>query len=165
MKSCYDCKQEKAYSTFHHSRNRRDGHAVICKECIRTRFLIWQKNNPEKAAARHQRYRVRHPERLRLRALTTQRKNPARVNANTQMRNARKTKAAPKWLNRIQKLEMKEWYNLAKWMERHYGNKWHVDHIIPLKGKNVSGLHVPWNLQVITADENIKKGNRVHNPR
>lgn len=35
-----------------------------------------------------------------------------------------------------------------------------IDHIIPFKGKNVSGLHVSWNLQYLTPEENMKKGNR-----
>jgi len=37
----------------------------------------------------------------------------------------------------------------------------HVDHIVPLKGQNVSGFHCEYNLQILTATENIKKSNKL----
>ena len=66
-------------------------------------------------------------------------------------RRARKLQATPKWCD-IEKI--KEIYmNCPKGYE--------VDHIIPLKGENVSGLHVPENLQYLTKSENCSKGNKV----
>lgn len=73
-------------------------------------------------------------------------------------RRAIKLKAIPSWadLNKVKLI-----YKKAKELEKETGIKYHVDHIIPLQGKNVCGFHAEINLQVITAKENLKKGNRI----
>ena len=55
---------------------------------------------------------------------------------------------------------IEEAYSLAQLRTQMFGFPWHVDHIIPLQGKKVSGLHVPSNIQVIPALENVKKSNK-----
>lgn len=67
----------------------------------------------------------------------------------------------PAWTNESDKLRMQCYYQVAKMRTRETGEIWSVDHIVPLQGENVSGLHVSWNLQVITKRENIAKGNKL----
>lgn len=78
-------------------------------------------------------------------------KGRAIYNFHTSMRRANILQATPIWAN---KEKIREFYlNCPK--------GYHVDHIVPLKGKDVSGLHVENNLQYLPALQNIKKGNRV----
>lgn len=74
-------------------------------------------------------------------------------------RRASKLSATPKWLTDGQKAHIKRVYKLATLMEEITGENYHVDHIIPLQGKNICGLHIPDNLQVLKADLNLSKSN------
>lgn len=65
--------------------------------------------------------------------------------------------ATPKWLTKAHLQAIKAVYVLSKNMSESTGEDHHVDHIVPLCGKAVCGLHVPWNLRVITAKENMAK--------
>lgn len=65
--------------------------------------------------------------------------------------------ATPVWADAFLIAEV---YDLAQRRTNHTGFKWHVDHVIPLNGRNVCGLHVEGNLQVIPWVENLKKGNK-----
>lgn len=66
--------------------------------------------------------------------------------------------AAPKWLTKEQRAEIRAIYQDAA---TRAGGPWEVDHIVPLKGRGVCGLHVPWNLRVIPQSENRAKGNKL----
>ncbi len=70
-----------------------------------------------------------------------------------------KLKRIPKWLTKSDWIEINWAYDLVKQKTKGSRIKFTVDHIIPLRGKNISGLHCPQNLQIITEKENCKKGN------
>lgn len=75
-------------------------------------------------------------------------------------RRASKVEATPDWLTQDQERQIEDFYWLAKDLQSVTGEVYHVDHIAPLKGKNICGLHVPWNLQVLPADINLSKSNK-----
>lgn len=81
--------------------------------------------------------------------------------ARANKRRAAKLKALPKWLTKEELEQIKELYTCAQMFKLYTGQEYHVDHIVPLQGENVCGLHVPWNLQVIPAKENLSKSNKL----
>ena len=68
--------------------------------------------------------------------------------------------ATPSWLTEDQIEAIRLAYWLAEDLYAVSGQKYHVDHIVPLQGRNVCGLHVPWNLQILPSDINISKSNK-----
>ncbi len=110
------------------------------------RAKSYRKANPEKVKEASRRWELNNPEKHR----TTKRRLHAK-------RRAIKKHALPAWANQT---KIAEFYKEAVRLTGVTGIKYHVDHIVPLLGKNVCGLHVEGNLQVITAEENIRKNNR-----
>jgi hypothetical protein len=82
------------------------------------------------------------------------------MNAQHAKRRAAKLQRTPKWLTKddCQLIEAK--YAMAKWLGEVVGMPYHVDHIIPLQGDSVSGLHVPNNLCVLLGADNLSKSNK-----
>jgi len=68
--------------------------------------------------------------------------------------------ATPAWLTPKQKAEIEALYEEARRLTRETRERHEVDHIVPLHSPVVSGLHVPWNLRVLSKDTNNRKGNR-----
>ena len=83
--------------------------------------------------------------------------NKTQVRADTKARRRKHRNATPPWLSRKQKSEIRQLYQIAITMTQTTGEQYVVDHIYPLRSAIVCGLHVPWNLRVITQVENLTK--------
>jgi hypothetical protein len=126
----------------HHARVRR--WQAENKDKVRADAKVWETANPEKVKAKRNRYIKRHPD-----------KHTAWAVASV----ARRAKRMPKWLSADDKWLLRQAYALAKQRTQMLGFVWEVDHIIPLRGAAVSGLHVPTNVQVIPKALNRLKRN------
>ena len=85
--------------------------------------------------------------------------NLDRVAAKVSEARARKLKATPSWLTSEDRSVIYSMHKMAGRLTKCMGISHHVDHVVPLQGETVTGLHVPWNLRVIPAYQNHKKKN------
>lgn len=86
--------------------------------------------------------------------------NLPKIVASNALIKQRRMQRAPSWLTESDIREIESLYLEAARLSRETGIQHHVDHIVPLLGKKVSGLHVPWNMRVIPAKDNLRKGNK-----
>jgi len=82
------------------------------------------------------------------------------TNTNAAKRHAAKIQRTPAWLSEDDYWMLEQAYELAALRTKLFGFSWHVDHVLPMQGKKISGLHVPSNVQVIPGVENVRKANR-----
>jgi uncharacterized Zn finger protein (UPF0148 family) len=172
-KKCSVCKVNKDIGLFYTSKH---GYINKCKVCHndasakwvqnnkdRKREIArnWVKRNKEKARENSNSWFMENKERHKEVCTRWVVNNRAKVNHLAGKRRAAKLRAMPKWLTEEQLNEIKVIYIEAKRLESLDYIPRHVDHIIPLQGKDICGLHVPWNLQILTAEENRKKHNSI----
>jgi hypothetical protein len=135
------------------------------KEKCLARSKEWYRNNKEKCLESAQNYYLENRdaciERSRLRSKTYEckkyRRESIKVYESNARRRASRVLATPPWMT---SRHLSPIYAESRRVTKSTGIQHHVDHIYPLSGPNFSGLHVPWNLQILTASENCKKGNR-----
>lgn len=108
----------------------------------------------------HKEYRAINADRISLYFKEYKATNKAKVNAVNAKRRAAKLQRTPAWLTKIDYERISSEYKLAELLTKLTCETWHVDHRIPLQGKNVSGLHVPSNLRVIRGIDNSIKTNK-----
>lgn len=149
----------------------KDRSCVICRYEAGKKFRL---ENPDKCREYLRKYRHKDPDKYNILIKTwnlrnpgkatvaTQRwfaKNPGYVSAAAAKRRAMAKNQTPAWLTPMDKFEINCIYSYCSSL-RAIGLDYHVDHIVPLRGKQVSGFHVSWNLQVIRAEENHRKNNK-----
>jgi len=116
----------------------------------------WRSKNVDKQVA----YREANKERSRAYNTEYDQRTKAEKLARTRKRQTAQLRRTPSWLTDGHYFEMECIYKYCGAL-RAIGLMYEVDHIVPLQGKTVSGLHVPWNLQVIPALDNWAKNNRL----
>lgn len=92
------------------------------------------------------------------------RKNKEYYHAKAMEYSSKKIQAMPLALSEFHKWVIYEIYHFRKIKSEMTGITHHVDHIVPLRSNEVCGLHVPWNLRVIPAKENLSKSNKLIQP-
>jgi len=147
MRTCNLCKELKSLDDYHNCKSFPLGKVYTCKICARAKTLKWNKENSDrKKAVAKEEYK----------------RNKASYIARVAKRNATKLKATPLWLTQKQLNDITKIYKACTRVSESTGKTHHVDHIVPLQGRNVCGLHVPWNLAILPASMNLSKHNK-HN--
>lgn len=128
-------------------------------ETLKAQKARYYQRHKDRLSTNYAAYRAANKEKLSLYFKEYKKENAAQVAAWNAKRRAAELQRTPVWLTEDDLWIISEAYALAADRTALFGFKWHVDHILPLRGKKVSGLHVPTNLQVIPAVENLRKAN------
>lgn len=181
MKLCCKCKITKQTAEFYANKRMKDGLNSFCILCHkadgnirkqqkrldpewRAKELAYKKLYRERTIDQRAAYMAEWRKQNHAHTLsyskTYRDSNKQRYNYWCQLRKISLMQRTPAWLTKDDLWMIEQAYELASLRTKMLGFQWHVDHVIPLRGKQVSGLHVPTNLQVIPWIENQRKNNK-----
>lgn len=165
-KTCCHCKETKNTSEFFKDTSRTDNLSSRCKLCKSTSNRITYLKRSDKVKENrnlyNKKYRLENKEKVTEYHKNKQKEKRAYYTAKQKERETAKNNQKPKWVDSEELFLIEEVYLLAKLRNEMTNVKWHVDHVIPLQGKNARGLHTIYNLQVIPAKINQEKGNKLY---
>lgn len=172
MKTCTRCGETKARDLFSRDARKPDGLRSQCKACrveyqrayreanaakFAEQKRLYREANAAKIAGRMRVYREANAAKLAEYTRRYREANPHLVNAHTARRRAAQLQRTVAWSDAVAIATL---YEIAARVSRCTGIEHHVDHVVPLQGRKVSGLHVPLNLRVVPAPLNLRKNNR-----
>lgn len=155
VKFCNGCKEELSIDNFHKG-NGKLGLRSRCKSCVKvykpreSYYNEWYDKNKVKQREYKRNYYDKNIEKCRKQRADFDKKNKQAKAFREAKRRAKKLNATLSGFDN----EIKEIYLNCP-------EGYHVDHIMPLQGITVSGLHVPWNLQYLPALDNLRKSNKL----
>lgn len=158
MKYCRLCGVHKDTTEFQNNR-------AVCKLCRKIQQTEWRQFQQERLNQKQRDWKKQNPELAKEINKSWVQRNPdldKQIRQNWINQNRDLVRASCNARRKKVKQHTPAWADIKKITEIYLNcpEGYHVDHIIPLRGKNVSGLHVETNLQYLPATDNIKKGNK-----
>lgn len=163
-KICTKCNIDLELKMFSRKKSIKSGFRGVCKKCdklyrdsniqtIGEYRKQYQKENKDKRKL----YLEENKESIKITRDIWRSCNRDKLNASTANRRAAKLQRTAPWSDKV---AIRSLYAEARELEKQTGTKYHLDHIDPLQGDLVSGLHVENNLQILTEEQNCSKSNK-----
>ena len=158
-KSCTKCGEVKPLDGFVVKSANKSGRASYCKECDSARHKKYRKDNRDEVLASRKKYYKDNRDEIAERKKKYYEENPEKGAARTAKYRAALLERIPSWSNDDDIKAIKNIYARCKKINKLTGIEHHVDHVIPMQGDGISGLHHSTNLAIIPAALNLSKNN------